>query len=736
MDVRLVLILFHFFLTSWAISVRDYASSKLEEHAVRELPQKIDTGPLEEEKFSMTTFNVHFDCKNTFEGRIIQTELNLLLLSGPRLYVINTNSSGSTLDELAVLGDVKSSPLNIQATFWTKEKIIVVVAFSTHYNIYKVPFNTSGESIFLPPIQKISIIEEIPVKIALYRRKEELYCLLVSKISGHRGILRLFNWHLMHFKEEVQRYVSWMSDLLHINWQDNEKAAIASIYYGREKVEIHLLDGYNLQQFQTLHVHGKFIRFVQLLGRVFLLICPSIHCDVYRWSERRFNHWRRVNLPSDFHEFHTGHNVIIYRFNHTMFVSNRVDLTPIGTINCTTARIYLHKMHDSQTIWAVSVFLEPPQLRLNFIEISQNAIETDSEESSGRHLEDEASFTKFLQCANMLKSQFHTIYGAITKIASLNRTILRRDRPVEISGKLIVKNVTRIRENGNVDGANVAIGIVSTPTELLKNVAQLNLRKLKLQTEIEKVSEMFSNALHNSTQRFSRDVESGKNGTNYGEKLSSIRRQKIRVGNLRTNSDKWVNLLLKKSPKSQHLNISWLKSLRATNLNISANVNGINITQDIYNQSLVQNKIVNFFHCKHLIVKNTINSIHINDFFGLFAKGRSHNSPSFHVDQVIVENIQEMNFDTFYQSLFLQNTSREIDGNLIFYNVTTVKDLEVRTINGKATNDLVTLHTNQIINSTIRINQFRVEHFVTDTVNDIKFRRENLALIGKDNHFE
>lgn len=118
MDVRLVLILFHFFLTSWAISVRDYASSKLEEHAVRELSQKIDTGPLDEEKFSMTTFNVHFDCKNTFEGRIIETELNLLLLSGPRLYVINTNSSGSTLDELAILGDVKTSPLDIQVRLY------------------------------------------------------------------------------------------------------------------------------------------------------------------------------------------------------------------------------------------------------------------------------------------------------------------------------------------------------------------------------------------------------------------------------------------------------------------------------------------------------------------------------------------------------------------------------------------------------------------------------------------
>ncbi|XP_059618279.1 uncharacterized protein LOC132262852 [Phlebotomus argentipes] len=724
MNVRLVLILLHFFAASRAFSVHDNAARELGDFSVEDSQNEIDIDSEDEKQFSVSFLNVNFNCKNI----IIETEFNLLMLQENHLYVINTNDSESSLAKLATLGDFAAPPLDAKASFWTDDKIIIVLAFPTHYNVYKVALDRSGAN-FLPPIQKISIIEEIPVKIALYHRREELFCLLVTKISEYRGILRLFTWHLMHFKEVVHQYVSGMTNVLHTNWHDNERAAIATVHRGREKVEIHLLDGYNLSQFQTLHAHGQFVRFVKTSDNSSLLICSlSHHCDIYQWMERRFNHWRRVNLSGDFHDFHTGHNVIIYRFNHTLFVSNRVDLMPIRSINCTTARIYLHKVHDSATIWAVSVFLEPPHTRLNFIKITQVGGNEDSEQPSGRHLDEIQSFTRFLGCANQLKRQFGAIYGSITKMSALNQLILRQDRPVELSGKLTVSNVTRVRENVTIELAKVPMNISQTPTELLKNVAHLNAHKLKLETNS-------GSSLENSN-RLRRD-DGNQTRTN-GEKLTSINAERIRVRNLRTNSDKWTKVLLKRSSSAQNVTITALKSLRVANAYVSGTVNGIHMEQVLHNSShsLLQNKTIHNASYKNLIVKNSINSIHIDDFLGQFAKGRSLHSSGLHVDQVIVEKIQGMDFDSFYHSLFLRNSSREIDGNLTFHNVTTVKDAKAETINSKATDNLVSLHTNQIINSTIRINQFRVEHFEVDTVNGIEFSEKNLALIGKDNHLE
>uniref|UniRef100_A0A1B0CM72 Putative secreted protein n=1 Tax=Lutzomyia longipalpis TaxID=7200 RepID=A0A1B0CM72_LUTLO len=733
------LIIIHLFFGSHAISVRDYASNKLQqEYTKRDVRGQADNSELlEGNKFSMSTFDVQFDCENKIKGQIIETEFNLLILSGSELFAINTNANGSTLDKLAILGGVNTSPLNAKATFWTNEKIILVLAFSTHYSIYKIPFGIHQSSV-MPPIQKIRIIQEIPVKIALYRRGEELFCLLASKISKFRGILRLYNWHLMHFKEEINQYVSGMDDVLHTKWNNNEEAAIATVFVTKEKkLEIRLLNRYTLMPLQTLNAHGKFVRFIELHEKTFLAICSVNFCDIYQWVGVRFNHWRRVNLLGGFHEFRIGHNVIIYRFNHTMFVSNRADLTPIGSINCTTARIYFHKMYESDTIWAVSVFVEPPQMRLNFIEIPHMAA---TEPSAARHHVHESPFVKFHECTKKLKQEFNTIYGGITRIASLNPGILRRDRIADFPGKIIVKNYTKINENTTVGVARIPLDVAATPTELLKNVAHLNLRKLQLQTEIENAFKMAAAANTTSSHpRRLRRRDIGENGTSVQrEKWPSIRGERVKVGNLRTNSEKWLKLLLKNSSKVQRIALGNVKSLQVANLNVSHTINGINIDEDLYNlpENLVQNKFINIMNCKHLIVKNSINSIHINDFFGLFAKGRAHHASTFHVDQVIVENIQEMNFDTLYQSLYLHNSSREIDGNLIFYNVTTVTHMEAGGINGRATDDLVPLHTNQIINSTIRINQFRVEHFEADTVNDIEFRQETLALIGKDNHFQ
>ncbi|GAB0096798.1 hypothetical protein DMENIID0001_123660 [Sergentomyia squamirostris] len=738
----LLLLLFHISgeFSSLATSVREYAERKLDEYTTHE-HSGIESVSDHVDSKEVLSYDVNFYCDKTFKGRIIETEYNLLLINGAQLYVINTNTSGSRVDILANLGDVSEELLDVKASFWDEKKIIVILAFSTHYNIYKVPFDDGTPSHFLPPIQKISIIAEKPVKIALYHRKDELYCLLVSKISEYRGILRLYNWHLMHFKEEAIQYVSGLSDIVVINWGGNnyDKAIIGVIHRGREKVEIHMLNGYNLGQFQTLHVDGHFIRLIELHSEAFLHICSAHYCDIHRWHETRFNHWRRINLPSDFDEFHSGHNVIIYRFNRTLFVSNRADLTPIRSINCTTARIYLHRMHNSETMWAVSAFAETHHsMRLNFIEITlpPGVEEHKDDENSERTFQgEEQSFTKFLHCANQLKNQFNKIYGTITKIASLNSAILRKDHPAVVAGGMMVKNWTRISGNGSVEEAKVSLELLTTPSELLKNVVHLNLRKLELQTQIDTAFTMSSKMDHtSSSERHRRQTDDDRSN----EKAEDVKKDRIRVKNLRTIGDKWSHVLRKNYEKVQNLNVTSLKAIHAGHVNFTHPVNGINIEKDIYNNSsMLQNKMVNIFHCKHLIVKNSLNSIHVNDFFGLFAKSRGFDGTSaLHVDQVIVENIQDMNFDEFYQSLFLRNSTHEIDGNLIFYNLTTMKEMETGTINGKPTDDLIPLHTNQIINSTIHINQFRVEHFGADRVNDIEFTEENLVLIGKDNHLK
>lgn len=105
------------------------------------------------------------------------------------------------------------------------------------------------------------------------------------------------------------------------------------------------------------------------------------------------------------------------------------------------------------------------------------------------------------------------------------------------------------------------------------------------------------------------------------------------------------------------------------------------------------------------------------------------------VDNLVVKSINGFNVTSVLQNVFLRNERNTIHGNLIFHNVTNVKDLNIRKLMDIPVEALMTTATDQVILANVSISQFHVTNLMPGSINNEEFN-SNVAVINAANDIE
>lgn len=113
---------------------------------------------------------------------------------------------------------------------------------------------------------------------------------------------------------------------------------------------------------------------------------------------------------------------------------------------------------------------------------------------------------------------------------------------------------------------------------------------------------------------------------------------------------------------------------------------------------------------------------------------RSHNAP-LKLGDVIVERINNVSVNEFFNSLFLRNRDRKLKGGLKLQGETKVDSLWTPILNDLVVAQLFNLKEPQVVSSKIMIDSINVKEMQADLVNGLNFT-EDIAFSGRDDLIE
>lgn len=139
---------------------------------------------------------------------------------------------------------------------------------------------------------------------------------------------------------------------------------------------------------------------------------------------------------------------------------------------------------------------------------------------------------------------------------------------------------------------------------------------------------------------------------------------------------------------------------------------------------------------KNVNIQQTLNNIEVNQLLTSSSKMDLLDSlelfGDINVNNLRVAKLNNIEWQSFYENLFLKDDRDSINGNLIFQNFTKINKITVDFLNGVPVDNLFTTSTDQIIQSDVFVNKFYVENAATNTVNNEKLS-ENAAVVNKKN---
>lgn len=150
-------------------------------------------------------------------------------------------------------------------------------------------------------------------------------------------------------------------------------------------------------------------------------------------------------------------------------------------------------------------------------------------------------------------------------------------------------------------------------------------------------------------------------------------------------------------------------------------------------------KIFKRIKVKNVNIQQTLNDIEVNQLLTSSTKMDLLDSLELFGDITVnnlkVSKLNNVEWQSFYQNLFLKDDRDSINGNLIFQNFTKINKITVGFLNGVPVDNLLTTSTDQEIQSNVFVNKFFVENAATNTVNNEKLS-ENAAIINQKNVIE
>lgn len=150
-------------------------------------------------------------------------------------------------------------------------------------------------------------------------------------------------------------------------------------------------------------------------------------------------------------------------------------------------------------------------------------------------------------------------------------------------------------------------------------------------------------------------------------------------------------------------------------------------------------KIFKRIKVKNLNIQHTLNDIDANQLLTSSTEMNLLDSlelfGDININNLRVSKLNNIQWQTFYENLFLKNDRDSINGNLIFQNFTKVNKITVGLVNGISVDNLLTTSTDQEIQSDIFVNKFYVENAATNTVNNENLM-ENAAVVNQKNTIE
>ena len=166
--------------------------------------------------------------------------------------------------------------------------------------------------------------------------------------------------------------------------------------------------------------------------------------------------------------------------------------------------------------------------------------------------------------------------------------------------------------------------------------------------------------------------------------------------------------------------------------------NLLNVTTSS-NRLIRGEKIFKRIKVKNVNIQQTLNDIEVNQLLTSSTKmDLLDNLELFgdiNVNNLRVSKLNNIEWQSFYDNLFLKDDRDSINGNLIFQNFTKINKIIVGFLNGVTVDNLLTTSTDQEIQSDVFVNKFYVENAATNTVNNEKLS-ENAAVVNQKNIIE
>lgn len=209
--------------------------------------------------------------------------------------------------------------------------------------------------------------------------------------------------------------------------------------------------------------------------------------------------------------------------------------------------------------------------------------------------------------------------------------------------------------------------------------------------------------------------------------------------------DTFVGIFLKSTSPNGLIGDININKLETNKLVITSNKindifleNLLNVTTSS-NRIIRGEKIFKRIKVKNVNIQQTLNNIEVNQLLTSSTKMDLLDSlelfGNINVNNLRVSKLNNVEWQSFYENLFLKDDRDSINGNLIFQNFTKINKITVGFLNGVPVDNLFTTSTDQVIQSDVFVNKFYVENAATNTVNNEKLS-ENAAVVNQKNIIE
>ncbi|CAO1435514.1 unnamed protein product [Diamesa serratosioi] len=653
-------------------------------------------------------------------------EKYVFLLNFDELYAINiTNKEIPKLYFVGKLLDIDKTCVEaVQIEQWQNYFIIVLKCNETLF-VYLI-HEQLETGITLNSVHKIEINKK-ENDIKLFKYDKDVHLVVFTMKDKAANELTLYKWYNSIFSVMGTELLNIPNKNKLLIFNENKTSApiLSVVGFGNEKsntiVVLLTIEKNRLKKLQSMNFKQEYVEQYVLNETLYLIGCSTeSFCAIYQWNDNVFQRHSKLNnqVFGQIKRIYSRYSIVITEnfekqiLFHTDY--NIIASTPKLIVNDAKSVFSLY-MSFSKKLYFIEYLLDKTSLIINFYEMKiENAITDDNVGAHG---------TNPLECINKLKTLLKQRILKIHSIKSTAQTIGKtNDAPQIAQRQLVTANYTRLK--------NTKVTKISMPYKMHKSGGRL-LREIVISNiELEEARRNLS--------FIKRPPMHGVFRTNTNEQEI----ESIIAKNLIYKGDLFEGLLLKSTNPNRLIGDLNINKLETNKLVITSNkINDI-FLQNLLNTTTSSNrfirgeKIFKRIKVKNINIQQTLNDIEVNQLLTSSTKMDLLDSlellGDININNLKVSKLNNIEWKSFYEKLFLKDDRVSINGNLIFQNFTKINKITVGLVNGVLINNLLTTSSDQEIQSDVFVNKFYVENAAINTVNNENLL-ENAAVANQKN---